>query len=307
MTNALHAREQRRTWTIGAVLGSLLLCGGAAGCGSSSSLADVQRRVVAEPSAKPTARPSPTAGSDRAAKTEPTRDEATRRTKDINAIHMRVTTWDRESGYLYSEIAMTDKPRAMSRRMYMPVPGGKPVIELRTVGSTLYLRDPEAEASGDKPWTRVTDALPQKRERGTDREQPADDLAGTEDGTTLSPDRLHEGRRIGSETIDGVRTTHYRLYREMSTAELRTMAKDETLSWSRRLSPPTAAKKYEAQGITRFTMDGWVNDATQTTKRFRMRGQAADGPLESTVTFLDVAEDFRIGPPLAHQIEDGTD
>ncbi|MBC3983678.1 hypothetical protein H8N01_14190 [Streptomyces sp. AC536] len=291
---------------IGAVLGSLLLCGWAAGCGSPSSLADVQRRVEAEPSAKPTARPSPTAGADRAAKTEPTR-EATRRTTDINAIRMRVTTWDRESGHLYSEIAMTEKPRAMSRRMYMPAPGGKPVIELRVVGSTLYLRDPEAEASGDKPWTRVTDALPQKRERGTDREQPADDLAGVEDDTTLFPDRLDEGRRIGTETIDGVRTTHYRLYSEVSTAELRAKAKDETLSWSRRLTLLTTAKRYEAQGITRFTMDGWVNDATQTTKRFRMRGETADGPVESTVTFLDVAETFRIGPPPADQVEDGTD
>ncbi|MFF5719471.1 hypothetical protein [Streptomyces buecherae] len=110
-----------------------------------------------------------------------------------------------------------------------------------------------------------------------------------------------------TETVDGVRTTHYRIHNGVTTAELRTMAKDETLSWSRRLTLLTTAKKYEAQGITRFTMDGWVNDATRTTKRFRMRGETADGPVETTVTYLDVAENFRIAPPPTGQVEDGTD
>ncbi|GAA4701605.1 hypothetical protein [Streptomyces youssoufiensis] len=308
MANALRTREQRRTRTIGAILGSLLLCGGAAGCGSSPSLADVQRRVEAEPSAKPTARPSPTASADRAAKTEPTR-EATRRTKDINAIRMRVTTRDTVYGRLHSEIAMTVKPRAMSRRMHMQVEGGEPVMELRVVGNTLYLKGEIVEATEDRPWVKVTDELPPEETRDADRERPVDDPAEAEvgaAGTTRMPERLEDAPKIGTETIDGVRTTHYRLHNGVSTAELRTMAKDETRP-SQRLSLLSLAKRYESQGITRFTSDVWMNDTTKTTKRYRLRGETADGPVESTTTYLDVAEDFRIGPPPADQIEDGTD
>lgn len=50
-------------------------------------------------------------------------------------------------------------------------------------------------------------------------------------------------------------------------------------------------------------MDMWV-DSEDHTKRFRMRGEGDKGPLDMTVTFLDLKEPVTVTAPPAEDITD---
>ena len=79
-------------------------------------------------------------------------------------------------------------------------------------------------------------------------------------------------RRVGNETIDGVRTTHYR--GTVTLAQMRASLKDEDAAPRERHEKNL--RQYEELGVDRLTMDMWI-DQDSHTKRFRTRGNGDSG------------------------------
>ncbi|MDL5199215.1 LppX_LprAFG lipoprotein [Streptomyces sp. ALI-76-A] len=240
--------------------------------------------------------------------------EAAKNSEGVTSLHYRVTGTVPDMGRLSAEACMTTKPLAMRMKMTMADQPGHP-LEVRFVGKTMYVGgkgvDPAkldgkswwgvapAAWGGDALETQSYGVLPRQMEGSPAVQSTV--LAG-------SPNV----RTVGEETVDGTGTTHY-------TGTVTTKG----------LSDARAA----ADGATRerliktlmyvtglridrtLTMDLWV-DGDDRAKQFRVRGQAfslqganAPGPLDLTVTFLDVnqpvtveappTEDTRMGLPSA--------
>jgi hypothetical protein len=123
-------------------------------------------------------------------------------------------------------------------------------------------------------------------------------------------------RRIGTQTIDGVRTTHYR-----GTVTSR------GISAARDAAATKAARERQINSLDQFislrvegtlTMDLWIGDDNHT-KQFRMQGdtratrggtdakplEIIDGdPLDLTITFLDVNQPVTVEAPPSEDTAD---
>ncbi len=115
-------------------------------------------------------------------------------------------------------------------------------------------------------------------------------------------------RRIGTETIDDTRTTHYR-----------GTVTGDGISAARDAAANRAARERQIDNLDQFmalridgtlTMDLWIGDDNHT-KQFRMRGDtfaAQDGtdgdPLDLTITFLDVNQPVTVEAPPSEDTAD---
>ncbi|PTH87066.1 hypothetical protein C9J60_16900 [Streptomyces sp. A244] len=116
-------------------------------------------------------------------------------------------------------------------------------------------------------------------------------------------------RKIGTETVDGTRTTHYR---GTVTGRGISAARDAATTKTARERQIESLDQFVALHIdNRLTMDLWIDEAGHT-RRFRMRGDTRatrggtegkplefiDGePLDMTVTFLDVNQPVTVETP----------
>ncbi|MGX2996714.1 DUF1396 domain-containing protein [Streptomyces sp. JNUCC 64] len=106
-------------------------------------------------------------------------------------------------------------------------------------------------------------------------------------------------KKIGSETIDGEKTTHYRGTVGMD--EMRKSFEDEKAEV--REQREKSLKQYEELGVKEFTMDLWIGEENRT-KQFRMQGDAQKGKLDATVTFENVNEPVTVKAPPAGEVMD---
>lgn len=106
-------------------------------------------------------------------------------------------------------------------------------------------------------------------------------------------------KRVGEETIDGVRTTHYR--GTITVPQMRESLKDEDAATRERREKNL--KEYEKMGVDRLSMDMWI-DRDGHTKRFRMRGEGDKGLLDMTITFSGLHEPVTVKAPPANQTMD---
>ncbi|GDY51126.1 hypothetical protein SVIO_017490 [Streptomyces violaceusniger] len=106
-------------------------------------------------------------------------------------------------------------------------------------------------------------------------------------------------KRVGEETIDGVRTTHYR--GTITLGQMRASLKDEDATTRERREKNL--KAYEEMGVDRLSMDMWI-DPDGHTKRFRIRGEGEKGPLDMTITFSALNEPVTVKAPPADQTTD---
>ncbi|MBC3992641.1 hypothetical protein H8N00_27965 [Streptomyces sp. AC563] len=275
---------------IGAVLGSLLLCGGAAGCGSSSSLADVQRRVEAHSEAKPS--PSPSAF--RATPTEAVR-QAAQRLQDAASLRARATIrHPEEKARLLNDIVVTTYPFGMNLTLYQPDKHPGPLHEFRTADGKAYMKG-DAEVSAKlrgRPWVEVA------------RTTSPDPTGNLPTGVVeLMPSGIDHGRVVGAETIEGEQTTHYRGTYDL--AAIRTEIAREA-DPGRRGKRTTILKEYEAMGVKQFATDIWI-DTSGFVKQFTLRAKTPKGPLEMTMVYVTYDDDIVIDPPPTDQIASESD
>ncbi|WP_184503552.1 DUF1396 domain-containing protein [Streptomyces botrytidirepellens] len=276
-----------------AVLAAALLCAGAAGCGSpESGGGERAHRAAKEP------RMAPAAAVRAAAK----------KTEKLTSLRYRMTGQTLDEGRVEGEGAMAFNPPVARMKMRTRGEDEAGTVEYRLTGGVMYLGGGAVTAglgSGDsdlpeldgKRWLALDASELEKRGSGSQgsgsltgraKTNPADESAFLSDADNL--------RRVGGETIDGVRTTHYR--GTVTLEQMRASLEDEKSTTRERRDK--ALTTYEEAGIDRLNMDMWI-DPDSHTKRFRMRGDADKGRLDVTMTFLDINKPITVQAPPASE------
>ncbi|MFC8388277.1 hypothetical protein [Streptomyces sp. NPDC057238] len=221
--------------------------------------------------------------------------EAAANSADIVSLHYRITGTVPETGRLEADAFMKTDPPAMSMEMSAAGREGDGPLPVRFVDEVMYV----GEAVKGKRWFRADPAawggltvdndshgvLPRQLESSPVVQSTL--LTGSKDV-----------RVVGPETVDGTRTTHYK----------GTVTSDG-LRAARDAAPDTATRERLIEGLDQFvglgvpdtlTMDLWI-DGDNRAKRFRWQARADGdgGPLDLTVTFLDVDRPVTIEAPPA--------
>ncbi|MGW3311721.1 DUF1396 domain-containing protein [Streptomyces sp. NPDC001073] len=270
------ARRSTRRGATGAGLAALLLAGGAVGCS----------KVAADRS--PDMAPAAAVAA------------AAKKTEDITSLRYRMAGEMPGEGTIRAEAAMTTEPQAMTMKMTSSTSGG--TVQLRIVGKALYINGgPEtAKELGGKSWVK----LDMSALGGVGNDLTANAAGAAEaDKNPAAETAFLAGakdvKKVGTETVDGVRTTHYA--GRVTLADVRAAAKSEDKATGERRE--RSVEQYERMGVDAITMDMWV-DGEKHAKRFRMRGQGDKGPLDMTVTFLDLNQPVTVTAPPAKDTTD---
>ncbi|WP_186776957.1 LolA-like protein [Streptomyces salinarius] len=261
---------------VGAGLAALLLAAGAVGCGK-------------EDSESPEMTPAAAVA------------KAAKNSEEINSLHYRLTGKTPEEGRVKAEAEMQIKPTlAMSMKMAALDQGAEGTAEIRLVDKAMYIGGgPEAAKEMDgKRWIKFdlsgTGVDEQMNQMGSASQ--ADKNPATE-STFLTGAKDVE--KVGTETVEGVKTTHYK--GTVTLADLEKTIGDEDAAT--REKRQKSLEQYEKMGVDKLTMDMWV-DGDDQTKQFRMRADADKGPLDMTFTFLGVNEPVKVTAPPAAEVAD---
>ncbi|MFG3317285.1 LppX_LprAFG lipoprotein [Streptomyces sp. NPDC048171] len=227
--------------------------------------------------------------------------KAAKNTEEIDTIRYRMTGRTPEEGRVKAEAQMRIKPTlAMSMKMTALDQGAGASAEIRLVDKAMYIGG-GAEAAKEmdgKSWMKFDlsalgagEELDQLGSASQADKNPATEstfLTGAEDV-----------EKVGSETVDGVETTHYK--GTVTVAELeKTLAGEDKATREKRQK---SLEQYEKMGVDKLNMDLWI-DGDDRTKQFRMRGQADKGPLDMTFTFLGFNEPVKVAAPPAKDTMD---
>ncbi|GAA2260851.1 lipoprotein [Streptomyces atrovirens] len=230
--------------------------------------------------------------------------EAAANSADIVSLHYRITGTVPGTGRLEADAFMRTDPPAMSMEMSTAGQDGDGPLPVRFVDEVMYV----GEAVKGKRWFRADPAvwggltvdndsygvLPRQLESSPVVQSTL--LTGSKDV-----------RVVGTETVDGTRTTHYR-----------GTVTSEGLRAARDAAPDEAARERLIESFDQFvglrvpdtlTMDLWI-DGDDRAKQFRWRTRidgmrtgpdtsTGGGPLDLTVTFLDVDRPVTIEAPPA--------
>ncbi|MFC7826749.1 DUF1396 domain-containing protein [Streptomyces sp. NPDC057375] len=261
---------------VGAGLAALLLAAGAVGCSKDDS---------ESPEMTPAAAVA----------------KAAKNSEEINSLHYRLTGKTPEEGRIKAEAEMQMKPTlAMSMKMTALDQGAEGTAEIRLVDKAMYIGGgPEAAKEMDgKRWIKFdlsgTGVDEQMNQMGSASQ--ADKNPATE-STFLTGAKDVE--KVGTETVEGVKTTHYK--GTVTLADLEKTIGDE--GEATREKRQKSLDQYEKMGVDKLTMDMWV-DGDDRTKQFRMRADADKGPLDMTFTFLGVNEPVKVTAPPAAEVAD---
>ncbi|MEU6479687.1 DUF1396 domain-containing protein [Streptomyces sp. NPDC047017] len=231
---------------------------------------------------------------------------AARNTATIDSLHYRMTGQIPGQGRLEGEARMRMKPAlAMSMKMTVAVQGENQTVELRLVDKAMYL-DGGAEAAQEmhgKRWMKIDMSAAGAGGAGLDQLGGA---AQAEKNPATESELLtgaKDVRKIGSETVDGVKTTHYRGTATLDDLRAELEKQNAGKGADVQKKQQQSLDGYEKLGVSKLTMDQWV-DAQQHTKQFRLRGAAAKGPLDLTMTFLDFNKPVDVTAPPAAETTD---
>ncbi|MFD4573810.1 DUF1396 domain-containing protein [Streptomyces sp. NPDC058417] len=219
---------------------------------------------------------------------------------DITSFRYRMTGRTPEEGRVSAEASMQMKPEiAMSMKMTALDQGADASAEIRLVDQAMYIGG-NAEAAKEtdgKSWLKF------------DLSGLGDDTAGRPSGASQA-DRnpavestfltgADDVEKVGTETVEGVRTTHYK--GTVTLADLEKSLKGEKKDTRERRQK--SIDQYEKLGVDKLTMDLWI-DGEDHTRQFRMRGAADKGPLDMTITFLDLNKPVKVtAPPAAETVD----
>ncbi|WP_456341312.1 hypothetical protein [Streptomyces tendae] len=230
----------------------------------------------------------------------------------ITSLRYRVTGSVPEWGRLNAEASMRTAPMTMGMKLNATGRYGGDRLELRFVDGAMYVHGDAVDSAKLKgaSWFRAEPAawgqdLFDNQSFGLLPRQ----LEGSPVVQSAMLTAAEDVRRIGTETVDGAPTTHYK-----------GTVTSEGIGAARDAATDKAARERQIDGLGQFsamrlegtlTMDLWVGDDGRT-KRFRMRGDTyasrggADGepleivdgePLDMTITFLDVNEPVTVEAP----------
>jgi len=227
--------------------------------------------------------------------------KAAKNTEDITSLRYRMTGQYPAQGKVTAEASMRLKPTvAMTMKMKAPAQGADGTAEIRLVDKVMYIGG-NAEMSKQmdgKSWLKfdLSGLTDEQLGAGASGAGQAEQNPAAE-STFLTGAK--DVKKVGTETVDGVKTTHY-----SGTVTLDTLRKSfKSADKATREQREKSLQQYEKLGIDKMTVDMWVGD-DDLTKQLRMKGQADKGPLDMTVTFLDYNKPVTVTAPAAKDTAD---
>lgn len=274
----LSVRTRRtRGGAIGVGVSALLLAAGAVGCSGDSESPEMEPAAAVAAAAK--------------------------NAEEIKSLRYKMTGEVPEQGTVEGEASMSIDPLEMDMTMSVegPTATQSGEVQIRLLDQVMYIGGgPEmAKEMDGKSWMKMDlSAL------GEDNPLNLDELGAGQ--TTQNPAAesgflagAEDVEKVGTETIDGVETTHYK-----GTVSLDDLRKgNEGESKALREQREKSIEQYEKMGVETLDMDMWI-DGEDRTKQFRMQGEADGGPLDMTITFLDYNQPVEIEAPPAEDTFD---
>ncbi|MHB9859765.1 LolA-like protein [Streptomyces sp. YIM S03343] len=258
-------------------LAVLLLAGGAVGCGGKDKAASPEMKPAAAVAA------------------------AAKNAEKITSLSYRMSGKVPGEGQIEGEAAMNVDPPAMSMKMSTKVSGASQKVEIRLVDKAMYIGGGAemAKEMDGKLWMKFDMSMLDSAGKahtnqfgaGQAQQNPA-----TESGFLTESDDV---KKVGTETVDGVKTTHYE--GTVPLADIRASLKGEDKAT--REKRDKSLKQFEKMGVDKLTMDMWI-DGEQHTKQFRMRADADKGPLDLKILFLDYNKPVTVTAPPAKDVMD---
>ncbi|MGX1271753.1 LppX_LprAFG lipoprotein [Streptomyces phaeoluteigriseus] len=225
---------------------------------------------------------------------------AARKTEQVGSLRYRMTGRMPEEGRLRAEAAMAVKPPAMSLRTTILGGPGKGEGEVRLVDGVVYVGSDEATEDG-KHWMKFGAPGSSDTPSGVkvDTAPMADKVRRNPALESTFLTAAEDLRKTGTETVDGVTTTHYEGTATID--EIRASYRDEAKS-VRQLREQALAQ-YEKLGVDEMDMDVWIDESGRT-KQQRFQGFGRKGQLDLTVTFLDFDKPVTVQAPPASDTVD---
>jgi FlaG/FlaF family flagellin (archaellin) len=167
--------------------------------------------------------------------------------------------------------------------------GGMQMIYLDKV---IYMKSPQlSQATGGKPWLKV-DLTNPARQAGLDLDTLLNQSQQTNPAEqTKMLTASKDVRKVGEETINGVKTTHYQ----------GTMTVQEAMA---KVDPKIRAeleKTYREIGGTKINFDLWA-DGEQLPRKLATKIPTREGTLTMTIVYLDYGKTVSVNPPPAEQV-----
>ncbi|MCX4780416.1 LppX_LprAFG lipoprotein [Streptomyces sp. NBC_01264] len=275
-------RNDNRKKTAGAALAAVLLVAGATAC-ESGQKDGTGKAAASQGSAKGAVEVTPAAYLEKV------------KAKSEEITSLRYSMTGTAQGEQFSgDVSMRLKPSvAMSMNMATSGEGGQKA-EIRLLDQVMFIG---SEGKWIKFDTKSLDPV---------MAEQLNSAGGTASKTGENPgDRAGELLRakdlklVGEETIDGVKTKH--LSGTVTLDELRAALASATPEAKKRQEQSVTA--LEAQGVKSLALDMWI-DASDHTKQVRTRADAAKGPMDTTIKFLDYNQPVEVAAPPADQVVD---
>ncbi|MGW5971035.1 DUF1396 domain-containing protein [Streptomyces sp. NPDC055186] len=227
--------------------------------------------------------------------------KAAKNTEDITSFRYTMTGEVPAQGKIEAEASMRVKPDvAMSMQMRALDPGTQGKVEIRLVDKAMYIGGGAemAKEMDGKSWMKFDMA-----ELGADAELNELGAPGQAEQNPAAESTFLTGakdvKKVGTEKIDGVETTHYS--GTVTLDDLRDSLKKKDAKAAE--AGEKSIEQYKKMGVESLTMDMWV-DGEDHTKQFRMRGDATQGQLDMTIKFLDVNKPVTVEAPPAEETAD---
>lgn len=287
MRFAAHGSVRRRRAVGIAVVAALL--GGATACGTESE-AGAEALTPAEAVAR-----------------------AAERTTDVESLRYRVTGTLPQHGKVRAEASMTVRPSAMAMELTGLGESEDKPVEVRYADGVIYAEGDAAAigASADKEWLSAEPAVWGRgaADNNTYRVLPSPlQVSPLPQSTLLTGSK--DVREVGTETVDGSGTTHYR--GTVTTKGLRAAQSAAGDKATRKLRTDSLDQFFALEVDGALTVDLWV-DGDGRAKRYRVRGETYAmkqgrmvdaGPLDLTVTLLEVDRPVTVETPAAEDTVD---
>lgn len=272
-------RNSNRTKTAGAALAAVLLVGGATACEGGQKDATGK----AGGAGKGAVEVAPAAYL----------EKVKAKSQEITSLRYSMTG-TAEGEQFSGDVSMRLKPSvAMSMKMTSSGEGGQ-AAEIRLLDQAMFI-------GSEGKWIKfdmksLDPALAEKLNSAGGAANKSGENPGDRAGELLKAKDL---KLVGEETIDGVKTKH--LSGTVGLDELRAALASATPEAKERQEQSVTA--LEAQGVKSLTLDMWIDESDRT-KQVRTRGDAAKGPVDTTIKFLDYNQPVEVAAPPADQVVD---
>ncbi|MFE1175412.1 hypothetical protein [Streptomyces sp. NPDC058773] len=217
----------------------------------------------------------------------------------LNSLSYRVSGKVPGQGTVEGKASSSLRPRAVDMRMTASGGLKEGEFSVRLLGDAVYLGGGGQAAAllDGKHWLKLAMADAGADAFGGMQRQADQDPAAQ--ASLLR--RADDVRKVGEETVDGVRTTRY-----AGVVDVAELPEERGVA-----GPPAAGRRakvieqYQQLGVGKLHLDLWVGPGDRTVQ-FRERAKAAQGPLDVTIRILDRGKPVTVqAPPAADTMDLG--